>query len=364
MHGHITTKEPYTVASANDSAPATPLVAGMIVDGNRGRYWVDTPDGVLLCTLRGRLRKQLLYARSPNLRHTVRRANVQARDPVAVGDRVRVLPLGGGKGIVEEIVARDSGTFTREDALIGQVTTVAGIDQLVAVLAAREPVPHLGLLDRVLVLAEVQQLHGVICLNKVDLGVGPALAARLEVYRALGYPVVLTSATSGAGLADLRQALAGRTSAFVGPSGAGKSSLLNALEPGLAQRVSAISQATGKGRHTTSGTRLVQLAGPEGGYLADTAGIRALALGGAAAGHLDWCFREFRPYLGRCFHADCRHRHEPGCAVQAAVTAGQLDRERYASYCRLDAEGAAEAGRAWKDLVSSRSLSADGEFRL
>jgi ribosome biogenesis GTPase len=83
-----------------------------------------------------------------------------------------------------------------------------------------------------------------------------------------------------------------------------------------------------------------------------------------AAGHLDWCFREFRPYLGRCFHADCRHRHEPGCAVQAAVAAGRVDRERYRSYCRLAAEGAAEAGRAWKDLVSSRSLNAGGEFRL
>ena len=364
MHRHITTKEQDTVASANDSAPVTPLVEGMIVEANRGQYRVDTPDGVLLCTLRGRLRKQLLYARSPNLRHKVRRANVQARDPVAVGDRVRVLPLGGGKGIVEEIAARDSGTFTREDAMMGQVTTVAGIDQLVAVFAAREPVPHLGLLDRFLVLAEAQHLPCVICLNKIDLGVGPALVRRLEVYRTLGYALVLTSATSGAGLPDLRQALAGRTSALLGPSGAGKSSLLNALEPGLAQRVSAISRATGKGRHTTSGTRLVQLAGPEGGYLADTAGIRALALGSAAAGRLDWCFREFRPYLGSCVHGDCRHRHEPGCAVKAALSAGQLDRERYQSYCRLAAEGAAEAGRVWEDLVSSRSLSAEGEFRL
>src|SRR5919109_1667150 len=218
MHRHITTKEQCTVGSANDSAPATPLVEGMIVEANRGQYWVDTPDGVLLCTLRGRLRKQLLYARSPNLRHKVRRANVQARDPVAVGDRVRVLPLGGGKGIVEEIAARDSGTFTREDAMMGQVTTVAGIDQLVAVFAAREPVPHLGLLDRFLVLAETQHLPCVICLNKIDLGVPPALAARLDVYRALGYPVVLASAATGAGLDELRGRLAGRTSALLGPS--------------------------------------------------------------------------------------------------------------------------------------------------
>ncbi|HEY7215767.1 MAG TPA: hypothetical protein VIC28_14135, partial [Thermoanaerobaculia bacterium] len=88
------------------------------------------------------------------------------------------------------------------------------------------------------------------------------------------------------------------------------------------------------------------------------------ALGGAAAGRLDWCFREFRPYLGTCFHADCGHRHEPGCAIRAAVEAGLLDRIRYESYCRLFDEGEAERGRAWKDLVSSRSVVGEGEFHL
>jgi ribosome biogenesis GTPase len=360
MQTSIATKERHPVTSASDAPPSE----GIIVDGNRGQYWVDTPQGVLLCTLRGRLRKELFYAHSPNLRHKVRRANVQARDPVAVGDRVRVLPLGDGKGIVEEILARRGGAFTREDARMGYVTTVAGIDQVVAVFAAREPAPHLGLLDRVLVLVEAQQVRCVICLNKIDLGVDGELAERLDVYQALGYPLVRTSVASGAGLADLRGALAGHTSALVGPSGVGKSSLLNALEPGLGQRFKEISRATGKGRHTTSSTRLVQLAGSEGGYLADTAGIRALALGSAAAGRLDWCFREFRPYLGTCFHADCHHRQEPGCAVLAAVLAGRLDRIRYDSYCKLEEQGGADAGRAWKDLVSSRSLSAEGEFRL
>jgi putative ribosome biogenesis GTPase RsgA len=92
--------------------------------------------------------------------------------------------------------------------------------------------------------------------------------------------------------------------------------------------------------------------------------LGALALGGVAAEQVDWRFRVFRPYLGSCVHGDCRQRHEPGCAVQAAVTAGRVDRDRYVSYCRLDAEGAAEARRAWKDLVNRRSLSAEGEFRL
>src|SRR5207249_9197185 len=129
--------------------------------------------------------KQLIYAHSSNLpgttlRHKVRRANVKAKDPVAVGDRVRIIPMGGGKGMIDEVLPRAGGAFVREDpgaasrAGTGHVVAVAGIDQVVAVFAARDPAPHLGLLDRFLVLAEAQSLAAVICLNKVDLEPSPA----------------------------------------------------------------------------------------------------------------------------------------------------------------------------------------------
>jgi ribosome biogenesis GTPase len=345
------------------SVSSSSLIEGTVLDGGRGQYRVATAEATLVCDLRGRLRKELLYAVSDAWRHKARRANVHARDPLAVGDRVRVLPTGAGRGVIEEIMPRAAGAFTREDSGgAGMVTTVAGIDQVVAVFAAREPEPELRLLDRLLVVAEAQSLAAVVCLNKADLEPDPALLGRLELYRALGYPVVLTSAASGAGLEELRGHLAGRTSALVGPSGVGKSSLLNALEPGLALRVSEISRSTGKGRHTTTGTRVVPLAG--GGFVADTGGIKTLALGRAAAGQLDWCFRELRPYLGSCRLGDCGHRHEPGCAVRAAVAAGELDPARYDSYCRLYDQGAGQGGRAWRDLTSSRSLVGEGEFRL
>jgi ribosome biogenesis GTPase / thiamine phosphate phosphatase len=370
---HRDAKEPVALFTESESIPITTpaearppsdLVEGTVVDGNRGQYRVETPDGVLLCTLRGKLRKELIHPISHNVLQKARRVNTKARAPVAVGDSVRVLPMGAGKGIIEEILARTGGAFTREDPDAGRVTPVAGIDQMVIVLAVREPAPHLGLLDRFLVLAEAADVAAVICANKLDLGLDPALAGRLDVYRALGYPVILASAETGAGLEELRAALAGHTSALLGPSGVGKSSLLNALEPGLWQQVSNVSSATHKGRHTTSSTRLVPLAGPGGGHLADTAGIRTLALGGAAAGRLDWCFREFRPYLGACYHADCTHRSEPGCAIRAAAGLGALDAERYASYVRLYDQGGATSGRAWKDVVSSRSLAGPGELRL
>jgi ribosome biogenesis GTPase / thiamine phosphate phosphatase len=351
------------------STPTTEAVEGTVLEGNRGQYLVETPSGRLLCELRGNLRKQLLYAHSSHLpgaalHHKVRRANVRARDPVVVGGRVRVTPMGAGRGLIVEVLTERGGAFSRADPDKGTARGVAGIDQLVAVFAARDPEPHLRLLDRVLVVAEAQELASIVCLNKVDLGPAPELLERLDYYRALGYPVVLTSASTGRGIAELRQRLGGRTSALLGPSGVGKSSLLNAVEPELGLRVSSVSQSTHKGRHTTTGARVVPLAGPDGGHVADMAGIRALGLGGIAAGKLDWCFRELRPFLGSCFHADCGHRQEPGCAVSAAVESGQIDRPRYESYCRLHEQGEASAGRVWRDLVSSRSNVGEGEFRL
>ncbi|MHB8645048.1 MAG: ribosome small subunit-dependent GTPase A [Thermomicrobiales bacterium] len=316
----------------------SPLLEGLVVDGSRGIYRVETPEGALRCEIRGRLRKQLSYAQTSGtaFRNSVQRVKVHTHDPVAVGDRVRVRVTGRGSGMIEEIIARAGGAFTRRDPDAGQGTlrSIVGLEQLVVVLAAREPTPDLGLLDRFLVTAESEDLRAVICINKVDLGLPPTRDEQLAVYRDLGYPVLLTSAASGSGIDALRERLAGRISAFLGPSGVGKSSLLNALQPGLHARISAVSDATGKGRHTTTGTRLFPLDG-SGGYIADTAGIRALTLHQETLRHLDTYFPEFRPYLGRCLLGDCNHLHEPGCAVRNAVEAGTISQARYASYRHL-----------------------------
>jgi len=326
-------------AAAGAAATEKGFLEGLIVAGSRGVYRVETETGPLLCSIRGRLRKQFTYAKSgqTSARHSVKSVKVQGHDPVSIGDRVRVLPSGGGEGTIEEIVARVGGSFSRADPDKGRgrLTAIAGLDQIVASFAAQEPTPHLRVLDRLLVLAEAQELAASICIGKLDLGVEPWLAARLAVYRGLGYPVYLVSAQTGEGVAAFGESLGGRTSALLGPSGVGKSSLLNALQPGLAQKVGAVGTTTHKGRHTTTGTRLFPLDGPAGGYLADTAGFRSLALGRDTLDRLDWCFREFRPYLGECAHNDCTHLHEPKCAVRDALAAGQIDPERYDSYRRL-----------------------------
>jgi ribosome biogenesis GTPase len=335
--------------SSNKAASA--YLDGLIVDGSRGQYAVETTQGTFTCTIRGRLRKQLVYPESTGAHKRVRKVSVREKDPVAVGDRVRVLPTGGGQGVIEEVLARAGGSFTRDDPDDGRgtLTTVAGLDQLVMIFAARNPEPHLRLLDRFLVLAEAQELAAAICINKVDLGITAELAARFDLYERIGYPLLWVSAADGGGLDDVRALLAGRTSAFVGPSGVGKSSLLNAIQPELGQRVSDVSMSTQKGRHTTTGTRLFALDDPRGGYIADTAGIRALALGKLALRQLDWCFREFRPYLGLCRLSDCRHLHEPDCAVRAATRSGEIGAERYDSYARLAVDGTASVGQ-WDEL--------------
>jgi ribosome biogenesis GTPase len=318
---------------------ASPLLEGWIIEGSRGRYLVETANGAYWCVLRGRLRKELTYPESAAARRAASRVIVREGDPVAIGDRVWLLPTNLNDGVIERIAPREGASLARRDPDKGRakrpLTSVSGLEQLVIVFAACEPAPHLRLADRYIALAEAQGATIVLCMNKADQGIEPWLATRLAVYAGLGYAVLRTSAATGEGVTALRERLAGKVSAFAGPSGVGKSSLLNALEPELALRVSAISESTGKGRHTTTGARLVPLAGTDGGWIADTAGIRALALDPATLADLPSAFREFLPYMGACAFSDCRHLGEPDCAVHAALRAGAIDAERYDSYHRL-----------------------------
>ncbi|HEU0114315.1 MAG TPA: ribosome small subunit-dependent GTPase A, partial [Thermomicrobiales bacterium] len=196
------------------------------------------------------------------------------------------------------------------------------------------------MLDRFLVLAESRGIPALIGVNKIDLDApapdgGASLAhALFGVYEA-HYPVFYLSAVTGEGVPALRQALVGKITAVAGPSGVGKSSLLNLLDPAGARAVGGLSDATGKGRHTTTATILRRIPGAADTFVADTPGIRALALHGVTPNGLDELYPEFRPYLGRCFYPDCTHLHEPGCAIRDAVEEGALSRLRYESYAAL-----------------------------
>jgi ribosome biogenesis GTPase len=160
-----------------------------------------------------------------------------------------------------------------------------------------------------------------------------------QPYEEAGYRVVYTSVVKGVGLGEVLDVLKGKESALVGPSGVGKSSLLNALYPGLNLKVGQISEAYGKGRHTTVGGLLIKL--PDAASVADTAGLREVGLWLVPPDELPHCFPEFREYLGKCRFSDCAHVAEPGCAVREAVEAGEIEGSRYESYLKLRAEAVA-----------------------
>ena len=265
----------------------------------------------------------------------------RSTDLVAVGDNVLVTDVGEGEGRIEHVFPRRS-ALSRLARHTGDVEQVilANPDQALFLFAVREPEPHPRLLDRFLVMAESRGLPAVIGVNKMDLDVPgpnsqPSLArATFGDYEPI-YPVFYLSVKTGAGLDELRTALSGKITAVAGPSGVGKSSLLNTFDPNRERVVGAISDATGKGRHTTIATVLHRIPGDDNTYVADTPGIRALSLQGVDINHLDELFPEMRPYLGACRYADCTHVHEPGCAIREAVSEGRISPERYVSYARL-----------------------------
>jgi ribosome biogenesis GTPase len=301
---------------------ATTLPTGTVLRARSGFYTVRLDDGSQLeCRLRGRVKQE----RGDS-------------DLVVIGDRVALELLADGKAMIESVEPRRTRFSRRQPGPRGswkEDMIVANLDQVLVVFACAEPMPHLRMLDRFLVVAEHNEVEAVVVANKVDL-VG-LIAARetFAAYEAIGYPVHYVSAREGVGLEDLADRLVGRVSVVTGPSGVGKSTLLNAIQPGLRIETGPVSEAVHKGRHTTTSAELHALTAPGGGYVADTPGLREIGLWQVPTDELAWCFPEMRPHLGGCGFNDCRHLAEPRCAIRAAVAAGQISEARYDSFRRV-----------------------------
>jgi ribosome biogenesis GTPase len=280
---------------------------------------VDDGGGLVECRMRGRIKRE-------------RRTS----DLAVIGDRVTLSDLPDGTGMIESVAARHSRFSRRQPGPRGswrEDVIVANLDLVVAVLAAAHPPPNPRLLDRLLVVAEQNEVEPLIVANKVDLATGDRARETFGPYERIGYHVCYVSARRRVGIEALRERLNGRISVVVGPSGVGKSTLLNAIQPGLRLVTAEVSEALNKGRHTTTLAELHELDG--GGYVADTPGIRELGLWEVPPGELAWCFVEFRPFLGACAFNDCSHLHEPRCAIRAAVDRGEISEKRFDSYRRL-----------------------------
>lgn len=308
---------------------------GRVIRTQSGFFTVQTDEGVFVCQISGKLKIDAQRA--------VHKDIAQRSDLVALNDFVTIEVAEANKAIIVGVDERQH-VFSRVEPGMSVGTSaeseqiiLANTDQVVFVLAATKPTPNTRTLDRFLVSAEKAEIPSiVICVNKADLVTPTDIQNQFSMYQQIGYPVLLVSAVTGMGIEALRQVLIGdpnRVSVFTGPSGVGKSSLLNVLQDGLHLETSEVSDATTKGRHTTRFSQLIQF--KAGGYVADTPGIRSIAPWDIEPHELDSYFIEMRPYIRHCKFADCSHRHEPGCAVVAAIESGAIHPNRYESYLRL-----------------------------
>ncbi len=274
-------------------------------------------DARLWCNVRGRIHL---------------RDRTHQKSPVAVGDRVRVVRTALDRGAIESIEPRRS-LLSRPANRQERVEHViaANLDAVALVSAAADPEFNPALVDRVLAVIEHCDLEAILVINKIDLT--DEAPHEVELYRSLGYPVFVVSATEGDGIGALRDALVGRVTVICGHSGVGKSSVLNAINNAWDLTVGDVNEFTGKGTHTTTATTLFEL--PNGGAVIDTAGVREFGLFGIPKRDLPWLFRDIAELAPNCKFPDCSHTHEPRCAVQSALVEGDLAPSRFDSYLRI-----------------------------
>jgi len=277
---------------------------GVIVKALSGFYYVRKDNEIIECRARGRFRKEGI---SP-----------------LVGDKVDIVLDTNGKGTVDKIYERKNSFFR---------PSVANIDCMVILASAVNPITDPFLIDRVTAMSENAGCEIIICINKSDLDSGDEL---YDIYKTTGYTVIRTSAITGEGIEELRQAIRGKLCAFTGNSGVGKSSLLNTLSPGLNIKVGEVSDKLGRGKHTTRHVEIFALL--DDAYIADTPGFASFDFEKTefiSKECLQNSFKEFEPFIGKCRFDDCAHIKEPGCAILEAMANGIISRTRHESYVRL-----------------------------
>ncbi len=278
-----------------------PGLPGLILRSQGGFYLVRTPRQDLQCRGRGRFRKDATQ--------------------LLVGDEVTVQPTGPDTGFITRLEPR-------KNFLIRP--PVANLSRLVLVVSSTQPAPNLLVIDKRSTIAARREIPVALVFTKSDLADTAPLAA---LYRRAGYPAYQVDSLSGSGVEPLRQYLSQGITAFCGNSGAGKSSLLNAIFPQLALATGEISRKLGRGRHTTRHVELFPTG--QGGYIADTPGFSAVDLlqfERMPAAQLADCFPDFAPYTADCRFTGCSHQVEKGCAVLAAVEAGEVAQSRHQNY--------------------------------
>ncbi len=297
---------------------------GTVIRNTGSQYIVRLDDGSELpCKVKGRFRIK----------------GIRTTNPVAVGDRVVTgVPGPDGVAFITDVVPRRNYIIRRSTNLSKEAHIIAAnIDCAVLIASLAHPVTPLTFIDRFLATAEAYAVPAMLVVNKTDLLTEPEdrelLEGVLGLYRMVGYQAVGVSAGTGEGLETLRTLLAGRTSLLSGNSGVGKTTLINALIPGLNLRTGEISASHDTGMHTTTFSEMFDL--PGGGEIIDTPGVRGFGTIEFEPEQVGHYFPEIFRISAGCRFGNCTHTHEPGCAVQAALTEHRIAQSRFASYLSI-----------------------------
>jgi len=282
-------------------------MTGRIVKGVGGLYTVDCGENAYECRARGIFKKQKITP--------------------LVGDYAEISVIDDNKrsGYILKILPREN-ELLRPRA--------ANIDLAVIVFSVASPAISPVVLDKFIVLIEKAGLDIILCFNKTDLISKKDFESFADIYRKIGYAVILSSAHGGEGIDELLFHMKGRTSVLAGPSGVGKSSIVNAVLPEKHMATGELSRKIERGKNTTRHAELIKIPGLDSGFVADTPGFTSLSAETVPRDDLRLYFREFGAFLGKCRYNDCIHDAEPDCAVKAAV-GDEISVSRYESYIYL-----------------------------
>ena len=283
-----------------------------------------------------RIRKDDGSSCDARIRGKFRLDGLNTTNPIAVGDRVECNSDEEGREVITGIEPRRNYIIRRSNNLSRQRQILAAnLDRAILLITLAAPATSTGFIDRFLLTCEAYHVPALLLINKCDLleGAEAEVEAFADMYRSIGYPVMLISALHGDGLEPLQALLRGQTTLLSGHSGTGKSTLINRLIPGLDLKTGAISAQHQKGKHTTTFAEMHAL--PFGGFIVDTPGIKGFGLVDIPKEELHHHFKEFFALLPQCKFHNCLHLNEPGCAVHKALEEGNVAPSRYNSYTSM-----------------------------
>ena len=299
------------------------MYTGLVIKNTGSWYTVKTDDGGQLidCKIKGNFRLK----------------GIRSTNPVAVGDRVTIIPNAEGTAFITAIEDRRNYIIRKSSNLSKQSHIIAAnVDQAFLVVTVNYPQTSTTFIDRFLASAEAYRVPVTLLFNKTDLLSEEELRYQqmmIDLYDTVGYQCLAISAETGEGIDKVMDMLTGKVTVLSGNSGVGKSTLINRLLPGVNLRTSDISDAHNSGMHTTTFSEMIPL--PLGGYIIDTPGIKGFGTFDIEPEELTGYFKEIFRFSKECRFSNCTHTHEPGCAVLKAVEEHFISQSRYQSYLSM-----------------------------